>query len=59
MTYDSESTAEARDLEDEIPQAQDNREKLGALEVETETDIGETELVVGVITLLNTMLIAL
>ena len=59
MTYDSESTAEARDLKDGIPQAQDNREKLGALEVETKTAIDKTKLVVEVLIPLNIILIAL
>ena len=58
LTYNSESTAEARDLKDGIPQAQDNREKLGALEAETKTAIEETKLVVGMLTPLNTILIA-
>ena len=42
-----------------IPQAQDNREKLGVSEAETKTVIEETELVVGMLIPLNTMLIAL
>ena len=59
LTYNSESIAEARDLKDGIPQAQDNREKLGALEVETKTDTEGTKSVVGVITPLNTTSITL
>ena len=59
LTYDSESIAEARDLKDEIPQAQDNREKLRALKAETKIAIEETKLVVGILTPLNIILIAL
>ena len=59
MTYDSESIVEVRDLEDVIPQAQDNREKLRASEAETKTATEETKLVVGMLIPLNTMLIAL
>ena len=57
--YNSESIAEARDLKDVIPQAQDNKEKLGALEAETKTATEDTKLVVGMLILLNTILIAL
>ena len=59
LTYNSESIAEARDLKDGIPQAQDNREKLRVSEVETKTDTEETKLVVGMLTPLNIILIAL
>ena len=58
MAYNSESTAEARDFKDVIPQAQDNREKLRALEAETKTDTEDTKLVVGMLIPLNIILIA-